>query len=299
MGIVYTTGWNMNLLFVFLVLSAMSGEVHAGGKKKTVNTYITESWTERDYFGSGTHITLDKIRPNIYLQVHKVDGELNDLVGVPNGTQAGEGDFVDATVYGAYDRLNMLTRIDFARPIATRGYGDWSNDQRVWDIAKNYRDSSGNNLLELLPAMNGARGTRYRFIISVEDNTPFWFKNEGGPEMYFPYELIIFRITEQAGGTADANAFEETGINDELIVIRKDQDFRIRDMPGQYRLRNGRFMYNFTVYHQFKLATDYFLMVSARDIEDNERILKTPISMGQLEGIQLQNSNLSTVKDNN
>lgn len=282
-----------------LGLIVLSGTVQAGGKKKTINTYITESWQEKDYFGAGTHITLDRIRPNLYLLVHKVDGELTDLVGVPNNAQAGEPTFIDPAPFATYDRLNILSRINYGQTIAARKYGDWSNQDPVWTPASGFLDSSGANLLELLPEINGEKGTRYRFTVQAEDNTPFWFKNEGGPVMYFPYELVIFRITERAGGTTNAEAFEETGAKDELIVIRKDRDLRLDDMVGEHRLRNGRFVFNFTVYHTFRQAIDYDLVVSARDIERNERVMRVPITMGQLRGIQLQNTRVNTIRDDN
>lgn len=282
-----------SLLF-FLILFLLFAQSFAGGKKKTVYTYITEQWTERDFFGSGLHMVTDKIRPNISMLVHKVDGEKTDLVGVPNSAQAGEPSLMKPAPFGPYDPLFLLSRIDTTKDVTARKYGDWTNDMALWDPAANLRDANNRNFMELLPEMNGEKGTRYRFTVYVEDNTPFWFKNEGGPVLYFPYQLVIFRITEASGGTDMADAFEETGIKDELCIVKKTDELRLSFTPEEHRLRGGRHVFNFVVYHNFKMATDYILMVSARDIEGNERVMRVPISMDPLSGIQLENRSVQT-----
>src|SRR5690606_32634216 len=103
----------------------------------------------------------------------------SDLVGVPNNAQAGDGAHLNPGAFGPYDRLKLITRVNFGQNVAARKYGDWSNDERIWDPSKGYLDSAGVNFCELDPGMNGEKGTRYRFTVQVEDNTPFWYKNEG------------------------------------------------------------------------------------------------------------------------
>ena len=79
----------------------------AGKKKVTIHTFVTEQWQESDYLGAGYHVQWDKIRPNIWVRIHRVEGEVTDTVGLPNNAMAGQGAEWDLS----YDRNNLFSRI--------------------------------------------------------------------------------------------------------------------------------------------------------------------------------------------
>lgn len=225
------------LLSIILLLSFFS--VLPAKKKIKIHTWKTEAWQEFDYFGAGYHVTWDKIKPNIWVRVKRMDGEVEGLVGIPNNVMAGHAADWSLT----YDPLNLYSRINFSQDVATvdadsgdcsgggRCYGDWVNNVEVWDggaDANKYKDKNGLSFLTLqFPDQgssdpHGAARTRFRFDVFVEDNTPYWLRDpdytQGSSEStayddwddpatpaepHYPFKRVIFRVTNSTSPSSD------------------------------------------------------------------------------------------------
>jgi hypothetical protein len=312
----------IKLLCLFMFIGFLQKNC-AGGKKKTIYTYRTESWIESDYIGAGFHLSADKIRPNIWVEVHKVDGEISDGIGLPNDSMSGGG--VNAAFWASrdYEPLIPYTRIDYSKSLCAlnpdgtasstsgcRYYGDWINNAELWYDSSPYpgnadfRDKDGRSFLHLREDMHGERATRYRFIINIQDNTPLWFKDPAGgynlaqaasAVEYFPLKKVVFRLTDYSsppgGSIADAPlpaSDDEDIAKDEYYIIRQGEDFKLDTILPAHRMRWGRFVYNFTEYHSFQQEKTYLIQVTAEDMEGNRRTLRVPIHIGTLSGLQIQ-----------
>ncbi|PCJ18028.1 MAG: hypothetical protein COB02_11920 [Candidatus Cloacimonadota bacterium] len=328
------------LLVAFFVISSLS-ILYAGGKKTTIYTYVTESWMENDYFGSGFHFNWDKIKPNIKVEVTKSDGELIDTVGLPNNVQAGDS----VKPITLYDRNLLASRVP-STGVATfnessgkcesdgRCYGDWVNNEDSWEDAGagKHLDSKGDSFLQLRYSGMGAndehaaKKTRFRFTVFIEDNTPFWLRNDAGSYTgaedpstnvvyYFPLQRVVIRLGEWGQGSCsmavpkdtDADSvfdtFDDRQSGDEAF-IRFDADptkdlksFEINNddtVPFEKRVIGGKHVFTNSFYHTFQEEKTYCMMVTAQDMGRNRRVLRFPIRIGKQKGVKIHDSSIST-----
>lgn len=319
-------------LFCLLFLIFLSEDV-AGGKKKTIYTYRTESWMEFDFIGTGFHLASDKIKPNIWLEVHKVDGEISDGLGLPNDAMSG-GE-VNASFWSVrnYNPVVPYTRINYSNPLcesdgdgnpsfsgSCRYYGDWLNNDELWYDATPYpgnskwHDRNARSFLQLREDMHGEKGTRYRFIIHIQDNIPLWYKDTaGGYDLskvndaveYFPLNKVIFRLTDfdsPPGGAIETaplpDSDDEDLGKDEYYIIREGEDFKLDTILEAHRVHWGRFVYNFTEYHSFKEDKTYLIQITAEDIEGNRRTLRVPITIKTLSGVDVNRISIQNQRNN-
>jgi hypothetical protein len=302
--------------------------VIAGKKKVTIHTFVTEQWQESDYLGAGYHVQWDRIRPNIWVRVHRVEGEVTDTVGLPNNAMAGQGAEWDLP----YDRNNLFSRIPNSEISAVepdsgectgggRCFGDWVNNEETWEESRNpgkYKDSEGDSFLTLtFPDQGGSephgqRRTRFRFDVFVEDNTPYWLRdNSGGysdwdnpaapAEPYYPFRWITFRITSATDPATDlVRRSEDLYFTERNMEKAGDEDiFKINDErvnPIEKRVRWGKHIYSFTESFSFPVEGLFHMEVNAEDMEGNGRNLRVPISIGKLGGIKLQDRSTDAQK---
>ena len=298
----------------------------AGKKKTTVHTFLTEQWQESDYLGAGYHVQWDKIRPNIWMRVHRVDGEVADTVGLPNNVLAGQG----AEWNISYNRNNLYSRIpvqDVASIDPTSGkcssagrcYGDWVNDELTWEESRNpgkYKDSSGDSFLLLkFPGQvdgeaHGPKKTRFRFDVFLEDNTPYWLRSASADyndwenqdtlaEPHYPFKWVTFRVTT-ATQPAETN---QPRADDIFFTVRNSEVdksvFKINDErvnPIEKRVRWGKHIYGFTESFDFPREGEFFVEINVEDMEKNQRNLRVPILIEALGGLQLRNQNTDSKK---
>ncbi|MCO4781313.1 MAG: hypothetical protein KC646_03255 [Candidatus Cloacimonetes bacterium] len=334
---------------MFFMLSLISS-LEAGGKKVTIITYVTESWMENDYLGAGFHFNFDKIKPNIWVEVTKSDGELIDTVGLPNNVQAGDSVKPPTT----YDRNKLNSRVP-AGPVATfnedtgicvadgRCYGDWVNNEDSWQddgsgtypgkYGGKYTDSAGDSFLQLRfddmasdDLEHAPKKTRFRFNVFIEDNTPFWLRNDAGSYTgaedtatpvvyYFPLQTVTMRLGEWGQGSCSAappndasddstfDAFDQRKPGDEAFM-RYDADpakdltsFEINNdatVPFEKRVIGGKHVFSKAFYHTFQEEKTYCMMVSAQDMGRNRRVLRFPIRIGKQKGVKIHDSSIST-----
>jgi hypothetical protein len=289
-------------------------------KKITIHTFKTEMWQENDYLGAGYHITWDRIRPNLWVRIHRVDGEVTDTVGLPNNVMAGQY----ANWNLVYNRNNLYSRIpdqDLAALDPSSGnctgsgrcFGDWINNEAVWEEGLNpgkYKDSQDQSFLILkFPrqgpnAPHGQKRTRFRFDVFVEDNTPYWLRDSSGAysdwaspatpsEPYYPLKRVLFRLTSATSVAVDNNRRPEDIYFTERDMEKSGDEevFKINNEqlnPIEKRVRWGKHIYSFTEFFAFPAEGQFFLEVSAEDMEGNARSLRVPIMIGKLGGLQLK-----------
>ncbi len=307
-------------ILIFIILFGMTSSLDAKKKKITIHTFKTEMWQENDYLGAGYHISWDRIRPNLWVRVHRVDGEVADTVGLPNNVMAGQYANWSLT----YNRNNLYSRIPGEDLCAVdpssgdctgsgRCYGDWINNEPVWEEGLNpgkYEDSQGDSFLILkFPGQginnpHGQRRTRFRFDVFVEDNTPYWLRDSSGgyadwsnpatpSEPYYPLRRVLFRLTSAAASAPDKNRRPEDFYFSERDMEKAGDEeiFKINNEqinPIEKRVRWGKHIYSFTEFFAFPSEGQFFLEVSAEDMEGNARTLRVPIMIGKLGGLLLK-----------
>jgi hypothetical protein len=317
----------MYRLFFLLLVGALIYPGYCGGKKKTIYTYLTEGWYERDYLGAGFHIVTDHTAPNIWVEVHKVEGEISDAVGLPNDVMAGKLTMGAYWSGQPYDLLNPYTRVDWSKAVCPadvntgncqagsgcRCFGDWVNQDELWYDPDAYPgnaqffDKDGRSFLVLKPEIHGQKRTRYRFTVYVQDNTPIWYKtpagayNTGaastGAEKFFPLKKVVFRLSDFSNPPGiNRSSDAEDDSKDEFWLEKTGDDFKVQEVPPEFRVKWGKYTYSFTTYHTFKFAQDYMIQVTAEDMEGNRRTLRAGISMGGLGGLQIHNRAVDTQK---
>jgi hypothetical protein len=267
------------------------------------------------------------------MEVHKVDDNVKDAVGLPNDVMAGNG--VDGSFWSAkpYQELNPYTRIDWSKPVCAvdpasgncnggsscRCYGDWVNKEAIWEDTGTYPGSTefldngggsepARSFLLLKPDIHGQKRTRYMFSIYIQDNLPLWYRDDtggytGSAEKYFPLDKVVFRITDPSSPPSPGS--NEDTSKDEFYMVKgyngatpNPDDFKIDNATPEFRIRWGRYVFNAIVYHTFKFEKDYLLQVTAIDIENNQRTLRVPISMAQLAGLRIHNKAVESQKNN-
>lgn len=294
--------------------------------------FRTDGWLETDHFGSGYHVVPDRTRPNIWLRAFKYDGAVSEVVGLPNNNITGRHsnwddpslnlDLPDNKHLLGGDYFRLVRRIDWSQDLGAvnlstgkcgsgRCYGDWLNDDPVWDEnVKSYKDKDNSSFLQFTNEMNGRIRTRYRFQIYVEDNVAFWYKdanggydldthksNPDGTKKYYPFQDVVFRITERSIFDSRPEPAIDDPAGDEFYIRKSEwasdatqkDDFKIEDAPPEIRWVNGRLVFNFTVFHKFRQPKDYVIQVTAVDKSNNSRTLRVPISMEAVGGLDLQN----------
>ncbi len=328
----------------FLVVCTQYSFTIRGGGHEKYKYYMTEGWLESDHAGSGFHITDDYIKPNLWIRVFRYDTAVSQVIGIPNNESAGAHAFWDNSLEEVNppmrggDYYKLLQLVDFSEQVATvdsngectsmgRCYGDWVNNELLWDIEnKDYIGNGGISFLKLDDKLQGQKRTRYRFDIFVEDNTPFWFKDSNGAydmtkvppaggyhvsaaetespiveenKLYYPIEQAVFRIIEKAKMQSlpaeDAsqitwNSYFEDQSWSEYFVHKKGLDFLVENKELQVQRVNGRLVFNFSVFHAFQKKSDYIIQIIAEDHSGNRRALQIPISIERLKGLELRDN---------
>jgi|SaaInl4_135m_RNA_FD_contig_61_391223_length_2337_multi_2_in_0_out_0_2 hypothetical protein len=314
-------------LLSFLLLTEISYAIPMmnirGGGHEKYDFYKTEGWLQTDHSGSGFHLVRDFNRPNIWVRIFKVDTSTTDVIGLPNDLLAGshaKWDGVidsDVPALRGGDYFRLIQRVAFSTSVADldpgsgactgggRCYGDWVNNDLLWGVdGEDYQDKDSRSFFEVLEEINGQKRTRYRFTIFVEDNLPFWFKDQNDGYdlsadktqaiLYYPLNRVIVRITESGNfdpsfddaPSPDYNSYDSSG--DEFFMEKKGIDLRVASVPQESRLKNGRLVYNFPVVHAFQKSTDYIIQVVAEDMELNRRVMRFRLNMNPLGGLDIQ-----------
>tara|TARA_B100000674_G_scaffold498902_1_gene540293 strand:- start:3413 stop:4459 length:1047 start_codon:yes stop_codon:yes gene_type:complete len=337
----------MSKLFVlittfFLVVYSVQAFTIRGGGHEKYKYYMTEGWLESDHAGSGFHITDDYTKPNLWIRVFRYDTAVSQVIGIPNNEAAGAHAFWDNSLDQSNppmrggDYYKLLQLVDFNQETATidsngdcsssgRCYGDWLNNELLWDSeTKDYIGNGGVSFLKLEDKMQGQKRTRYRFDIFIEDNTPFWYKDEDGNydmakvptgggyhvsaaqtesiideenRLFYPIEQAVFRIVEKskmqplpaedASQTAWNSYFEDKSWSE--YHVHKDEDaLEVVESELQIRRVNGRLVFNFSVFHAFQKKSDYVIQVIAEDHSGNRRALQASLSIERLKGLELR-----------
>ena len=106
----------------------------------------------------------------------------------------------------------------------------------------------------------------------------------------------MFRVTESSTGLPDEIDVEQS-IGHELYIRKsvwedksRPDDFDVLSQPNDARWVNGRLVYNFSHNHQFRKATDYIISIQAIDIHGNDRLLRFPMKMSPVGGMEIRNS---------
>ena len=298
-------------------------QVFNRGSHEKYDFYKTEGWLQTDHAGSGFHLLRDFTRPNIWVRIFKYDDAVSTVVGLPNNVSAGKHVSWDgasteenpALKAGDYHRL--LERVPFDQELASidpgsgecsgagRCYGDWINNDLVWGLdGKNINDKDGHSFFQ--PEIDGQQKTRYTFLVYVEDNQAFWYKDKNDgydltsdkseARLYFPLSRVIFRITEKSAYNpaldedleTDYDAYDPGG--DEFYMHKKDADLRVESVPTESQIINGRLVYNFQVIHSFQQSSEYVIQIVAEDMERNRRVLRFQMDMHSLGGLHINES---------
>ena len=312
----------MRLFLFFLGLNLVFGM----DTENITNFRKTEGWLETDHFGSGYHLVPDYIKPNIWIKAFKYDGAVGDVAGLPNnmlvGRNSGFKEAISADSFPKGGGFNeLMNRIPWDTPMANLGtqpqvcsaaqrcYGDFSNNTLIWSAKENdVLDRNGRSFFRFDRRMNGSMKTRYRFQVYVEDNTPYWLKDQDGgydlakhkaapstSRRYYPFQDVVFRIREAEKFNGSQISELESSDDDEFHLrksewkdgSRKD-DFNMAFMPIENRIVNGYPVFNFTIFHAFQKPVDYLIEVIAVDMAGNKRILRVPISMSPVGSINLR-----------
>ena len=323
------------ILLSFFAALLICQTIHAK-KKTTTHTFVTEMWKEVDYLGAGYHITWDKIRPNIWVRIRRTDGELSSTIGLPNNVMAGANanwdiPYDDNNLYSRLPDDSLATlNLDGECLSDGRCYGDWINNDELWEESVKpgaYKDSEGKSYLLLqfpgqaIDDPHGASRTRFRFDIFIEDNTPYWLRDpdfqqgsavseqyndwdnsESPAEPYYPLKRVVFRITSaSSAATNDTRQREDIFYTDRNMEKPGFEDlFKINNLdvnPIEQRIRWGKHVYSVTEFFDFPSEGQFYMEVSAIDMEDNRRVLRVPINIEKLRGLKLSNESSDATRN--
>ncbi|MBI4870062.1 MAG: hypothetical protein HY814_00665 [Candidatus Riflebacteria bacterium] len=217
---------------------------------------------------SGTYSTIDDVRPNVGVDLEEAQTaarrteRVRYVARVPNET----ADASNATVAAEADLDSPNSRIDPTKTPAERGYGDYCNQAHTWDVEQsglsNPVDAQGRSFLDVTGG--GAKppimqNHRMNLNICADDNVGEAMVNG---KVVYPISHLSYKMIRPDGGEDESRVLIDPANNNqampEAACVTVPYIFKADPPPGQD-------------------VGWYTLVVTARDLSGNERVMRTRI----------------------
>jgi hypothetical protein len=95
-----------------------------------------------------------------------------------------------------------------------------------------------------------------------------------------------YDVRKEPTSSTDPDPFEMEFVTAQAHHVPKDAQFRF----------GGRLIYSYSFHHSFRNPTGYIIQIKAVDMTGNARILRVPILMESLTGIEIHNKQVDNIR---
>jgi hypothetical protein len=213
---------------------------------------------------SGTFSTVDDVRPNLGVdlqeaQVSSGTKETMYVARLPNETSDGS----NASAMAEYNLDSPNSRIDPTKATAERGYGDYANQAHTWDVdgtgLANPQDAQGRSFLDLTGGGQKPpviQNHRMNMTICADDNVG---EAMVAGKIVYPISHMSYKVIRPDGGEDGGRVLIDPANNNNAL-------------PEASCV---------TEPYIFRADGTYTLIVTARDLSGNERVMRTKIPVAK------------------